>query len=349
MTNHLNVNWGATAEINRREFNTQVKWDETYNPADPLVGAVYSKLGSRRPVRSTEADHTIAPEKALRKVLHRMEVLNPSADGSNKNGSEDRDEERRRHHVHRKHRSDCPKHMLNQLKREGAPTGQQVVSPTKPPAIPEEQRQTVALPTVAGSSPSRFRSVVAATQRASPKGVSAMGTFGCGGRASQEVGAYVPKPDPHPLTNVEKERIRKEREDAYLRGSSATNQATSRVDALLAKQPFHVGRSFAACVTGSYNPHVNQLKPKLLEQHPDFGQLNAEVDGLYERYKDQLSWRSSTRPEEGGDARRIGHVKTVPDKLVMDEHDTTHYRRRYDMKTYLEGMRQLGANNLLRK
>lgn len=329
MTNHLNINWAATAEINKREFNTQAKWDETYDPDNKLVKDVYSKLGNRRSIRNTEADATVAPETALRKALHRKDVVEKGGTTHS-----------HRHHVHRKHRADCPKHLQNQIirgERERTLTFHSASAPSPPE-----------LPALSPPHGSRFRSETAATQKSHPMGISSVGTFGCGGRASQAVGGHVAKPETHRLSNVEKERLRREREEMYLKSSSATNRSGSKVDALLANKPFQVGRSFASCVTGSYNPHNNQLRRKMEDDHPNFTERNAQVDAQYDRYKDQFSWRAQTRPEEGGDARRIGHVKTVPDKIVQDEHDTTHFRRKYDMKSYMESMRQMGANNLLR-
>ena len=116
------VDWACVGEANRKEYNSTAKWYMERMPEHDLCKYAFAEL-------------TKNPSRNLRKELHDHDVIkesftevcsfnNTECNDLRQSGSaEESDREQKKAHCHRKHRKDCPKHLMNALKRKGIPTG----------------------------------------------------------------------------------------------------------------------------------------------------------------------------------------------------------------------------------
>ena len=148
MTSHNNIKWPVVGEANKHEFDSTAKWFHQYLPQSPINQRVFSKL--HLPEAKYEAQPNCTLEKVFRKHLHETEVLAPSPQQQlllssptpaassllqkNMDSKRGKEEYMSPLHVHdpssvatttstkkhcrRKHRQNCPKHLLNEQKRE---------------------------------------------------------------------------------------------------------------------------------------------------------------------------------------------------------------------------------------
>eukprot|EP00758_Cryptobia_borreli_P005135 Tbor_TRINITY_DN4749_c0_g1::TRINITY_DN4749_c0_g1_i2::g.17019::m.17019 len=128
---NLNNNYGSSAGINKREFNTDIRWRMQYDPAYLLSKEFTSKLpddsNSLLKIKNGVSKQEVLKTKIRRKVVDLESKRNVNLDlyikkdltncSNSAGASPIPQRQRSAHHVHRKHKKTCPKHLLNELNR----------------------------------------------------------------------------------------------------------------------------------------------------------------------------------------------------------------------------------------
>lgn len=381
MTSHLNIDWEGTRELNRREFNTNARWYLTHNSASPISTDVYAKLnkGGGKGTKY-EADPLVPVPVALRKDLHRRQVsveadiraraasnnnrtlpdvtspnkqakfgqnseqasvsaatstLNTTSIDDEDAETETQNAQTRRLHCHRKHKKNCPKHLLNEMRRRKEAEEKGIA----PLPYSEVLDGPSAIPCTVGLKPTQIiqsESNVDRLIKDTPFLV---------GRSM----AYVFTGSYDPSVNVRKHRMEEEHPNFA--------QNDKKIDKLMDTYRNQLGASrWGEATYSTFSSQDNEASP--LRSPSTLTSPNATHKQSSFLARTKMPLASTTPPEliatlketppsrMDGPHRHLTHTKVVPEKLLKDEVDPAHFRKKYEMKTHMEKMRSMGPGLL---